>query len=295
LASVERLEQFQGKASSHDSPAATNRPEVGYTGMILSPRLWILGLGALCAVAQAAAPVSVMIVGVVHFGNPARDLHDVTMDDVLSPKRQVEIQNVIEALARFHPTRVMVEDDQARVDARYDQFRKGTLSPSRNEEVQLGFRLAKRAGLLRVDGIDVEGDFPYPALQAYAHAHGQTIILNQVNAGFTDQIAKIDAARRSGTIADLLIYMNRPSFVRDSQAPYRLALSIGNGSDQPAAELLTAWYRRNFAIEGNIAQRAQSGDHIVIFYGFGHAFLLRQFVSEMPGYRLVELSDYISP
>jgi hypothetical protein len=29
----------------------------------------------------------------------------------------------------------------------------------------------------------------------------------------------------------------------------------------------------------------------VAFYGAGHAFLLRQRVSEMPGYRLVEAND----
>jgi hypothetical protein len=259
-----------------------------------SSRLLILGLGMLSAAAHAAEPISVMIVGLVHFGNPARDLHDVTMDDVMAPKRQAEIQSVAEALARFRPTRVMVEDSQARVDTRYSAYLANTLSPSRNEEVQLGFRLAKRAGLPRVDGIDVEGDFPYPALQAFASSHGQAAILNQVDVGLAHQVDEIDAVRRSGTIANLLSYMNRPSFVRDSQAPYRMMLTIGSATDQPAADLLTAWYHRNFAIEANIAQRAQPGDRIIIFYGFGHAFLLRQFVSEMPGYRLVEFSDYVS-
>ena len=31
----------------------------------------------------------------------------------------------------------------------------------------------------------------------------------------------------------------------------------------------------------------------MVFYGSGHAFLLRQCVSETPGFRLVEPNDYL--
>jgi hypothetical protein len=31
----------------------------------------------------------------------------------------------------------------------------------------------------------------------------------------------------------------------------------------------------------------------VIFFGAGHAFLLRQCVAETPGYKLVEANDYL--
>jgi hypothetical protein len=41
-------------------------------------------------------------------------------------------------------------------------------------------------------------------------------------------------------------------------------------------------------------QRAKPGDRVVVFYGSGHAFLLRQCVSEMPGYRLIEANDYLA-
>jgi hypothetical protein len=40
--------------------------------------------------------------------------------------------------------------------------------------VQLGFRLAKAAGLQNVYGIDVDGDFPYDAVLDFAKAHGQS-------------------------------------------------------------------------------------------------------------------------
>jgi hypothetical protein len=70
-------------------------------------------------------------------------------------------------------------------------------------------------------------------------------------------------------------------------------LKVGGGTAQPGADLLTAWYKRNFYICANIVQFAKPGDRIVAFFGSGHEFLLRQCVSEMPGYKLVEPNDYL--
>jgi hypothetical protein len=43
----------------------------------------------------------------------------------------------------------------------------------------------------------------------------------------------------------------------------------------------------------NLVQLARPGDRIVVFYGSGHAFLLRQCVAETPGFRLVEANAYL--
>ena len=60
---------------------------------------------------------------------------------------------------------------------RYAKVLAGTLPPSRNEVVQVGFRLAQRVGLKEVNGIDVAGEFPYEAVAAFAKAHGQEGLL----------------------------------------------------------------------------------------------------------------------
>jgi hypothetical protein len=91
----------------------------------------------------------------------------------------------------------------------------------------------------------------------------------------------------------LLRLLNDPAMIRGGNAFYRTMLTIGGGSEQPGAELLTQWYRRNFLICANLVQRAKPGDHVVVFFGSGHSFLLRQCVSEMPGYKLVEANDYL--
>jgi hypothetical protein len=97
---------------------------------------------------------------------------------------------------------------------------------------------------------------------------------------------------RSGSIRDLLSLINTPVWIEKSQNPYRLLLAIGRGPTQPGADLLAAWYRRNFYISANVVQSVRPGDRVVIFYGAGHAFLLRQFISEMPNWILVEPNPY---
>lgn len=104
-------------------------------------------LAALPIAATAAEPVSVMIVGDFHMCNPGHDLHNVQADDMLAPKRQAEIAAVTAGLAKFRPTLVAVEWPADLTDQRYHAYLRGTLAPSHNEVVQLGFRLARSAGL----------------------------------------------------------------------------------------------------------------------------------------------------
>jgi hypothetical protein len=255
--------------------------------------LLAVAISILPTLCSAAEPVSVMIVGDFHMSNPGRDMHNMQADDMLEPKRQAEIVAVTDALAKFKPTLVAAEWPADIVDQRYADYLKGTLPPSHNEVVQLGFRLAKTARLKSFAGIDVDGDFPYDAVDAYAKAHGQSDILVSANVEVEKFVKAQDAALANGTVGGVLRFLNDPALIKEGNAFYRSTLWVGSGKDQPGADLLTQWYRRNFLICANLVQRAKPGDHVVVFYGSGHAFLLRQCVTEMPGYKLIEPNDYL--
>jgi hypothetical protein len=236
----------------------------------------------------------VMIVGVYHMSNPGRDLHNIAVDDVLTPRRQAEIAAAIAGLARFRPTKVATEWPADIVAERYPKYLAGTLAPSRNEVVQLGFRLAKTAGAQGVWGIDADGDFPYEPVQTYAKAHGQSALLDEQGAATDRMVREVEGvlATRNGTAAALR-YINDPTRVAASNSSYRTMLRVGAAQDQPGVDLLTAWYRRNFLICANLVQLTRPGDRVVVFYGFGHDFLLRQCVRETPGLKLVEPNAYL--
>ena len=257
---------------------------------------------ALHTIAQAAGPepqstapqpAQVMVVGLFHLANPGRDMHNVQVDDVLAERRQAELARITDGLARFAPTTVMFEWPAALTDERYAKYRAGTLGDSRNEVVQLGFRLASRMELDRVHGIDVEGEFPFGPVKAFADSHGQGA---RIDAGMAEVGRKVqDMSRRlaEGSIGSVLRHMNTPESAADSHAFYMDMLRYGDADEQPGAALVSAWYARNLAICARLLQALPAGGRAVVFYGDGHSYLLRQCVIEAPGVELVEANDFL--
>jgi hypothetical protein len=251
-------------------------------------------LAALLAAAPAfaaEAPVQVMIVADYHMAG-GHDMHNLVVDDINAPKRQAEVEAVTNALATFKPTAVVVEwsgDTQER----YAKYLAGTYGESHNEVVHLGFRLAHKMNLPTVAGIDVDGDFPYEPVDTYAKAHGQSAWLDKANDEVEAMVQRESAILAKGTVGDLLRDLNTPSSIARANGFYGAVLHVGGGTTQPGAELLTAWYHRNALICANLVQLAKPGDRIVVFYGSGHATLLRMCVSQTPGFELIEANDYL--
>jgi Family of unknown function (DUF5694) len=243
--------------------------------------------------APATPPIEVMIVGVFHMSNPGRDLHNVKVDDMQGSKRQTEIASVTDALARFKPNKVGVEWPEDVVAGRYKEYLNGTLPPSNNEVVQLGFRLAKSAKSEGVYSLDADGNFPYERVRNFAASHGLTPLLEGQSAMVEREIAEQTRVLNDRGVGAALRFLNEPNLIINSNGFYRTMLRVGAGEDQPGADLLAAWYHRNFLICANLIQLAKPGDHIVVFFGSGHALLLRQCVTEMPGFKLIEPNDYL--
>ena len=139
----------------------------------MRPR-FVLAVAALAMTLLAfdVPATEVMILGTYHMSNPGRDIHNLKADDVLVEKRQNELAAVAAGLAKFKPTKVAVEqpvDNGAPAKlAKYHDYLDGKLADSRNEVVQVGYRLAKAVKLPEVYGIDVDGDFPFEAVQKFA-------------------------------------------------------------------------------------------------------------------------------
>jgi hypothetical protein len=247
--------------------------------------------------AIAAEPVQVMILGTFHMDNPGHDLHNMKVDDVLTEKRQAELADVSTHLLRFKPTAVMLEaqrrDPGAATLPRYRDYLAGKLEPSRNEVVQVGYRLAKAAGLKETYGIDVDGDFPYEAVQKFADAHGKGAILVREGEKTDARLKEASEVLEKSTIGAALRYFNQPERMALDNGFYQAMLEIGSGDEQPGAALVAAWNKRNFEICARMIQLAHAGDRVVVLYGSGHAFLLRQCVAQTPGFQLVEPDSYL--
>lgn len=241
----------------------------------------------------APPPAQVIVVGLFHLDSPGQDMFNLQVDDVLSDKRQAELARVVDGLARFGPDAVMVEWPTPVTDERYAAFRAGTLAPSRNEVVQLGFRLAAQRGLEKVHGIDMPGEFPFEPVQAFAGSHGQGERLGALMASMGQEVQALNERIAAGSIGAVLRYMNTPERLQEHHGLYIDMLRFGEGDQQPGAALASAWYARNLNICARMLQTLPPGGKAVVFYGEGHAHLLRRCAIEAPGVELVEANEYL--
>lgn len=257
------------------------------------------------AVAQTPEPepVEVMILGTYHFGNPGQDLHNARVDPVTTPDKQAQLEAVAEGLARFRPTAIAVErvapDQTTLLDPRFPAFTPADLLTNPDERTQIAYRLAHRLGLTRVYAIDEqdrEGQpsyFPFEDVQAWAQAHDRMDDLGAMHAEVAAMMADLERRQSSETVGQLLAAFNAPERVASDQGFYARLMAFGAGDEQPGAFLNGRWYTRNAMIFARLMQVARPGDRIVVVYGAGHGFWLRQMVETMPGFQLVEPNDYL--
>lgn len=255
--------------------------------------LLVLCLVLNATVAHAAEPARVVLVATYHFSNPGQDQANVDSVDVSVPARQAELQAVADALARFEPTLVGVEWPADTARAEYAQYLDGSLPPSTNEVVQLGFRLARQRGLAQVHGLDVPGDFPFEAVQTWAQANGRTDALDALMTQAQAITGRITTLQATHTIGGVLREMNTPQAIDESASFYAEFLRYGSGEVQPGVVLNAAWAQRNFGICARLLQVLKPGDRAVVFYGQGHVHLLRQCLGVAPGIKLVEANEFI--
>jgi hypothetical protein len=260
---------------------------------ILSALLLALSSFTASAAEPAVAPARVVVVGTYHFSNPGKDMANVQAVDVTTPARQAELQAITERLAKFEPDVVAVEWPAEVVDERYRRYLDGSLPPSSNEVVQLGFRMAKQRGLERVHGLDVDGDFPFEPVQLWAKANGRTSALDAALERVRSITERITAMQATHTIGEVLREMNTPQAIDEGQHFYMDLLRYGDGADQPGVALNAAWQARNFGICARLLQALEPGDHAVVFYGQGHVASLLRCLQDTPGIQVEAANDYL--
>src|SRR5438874_9186939 len=258
-----------------------------------------LALGAAFPAASQQSPAparaEVLVLGVYHMANPGHDIFNMQADDVLAPKRQSEIAQLIEVLKRFHPTKIAIEADLGddRIAQRYTDYLAGKHELTRNEVEQIGFRLAKELGHKTVYPADADGEFPWQHLVNYAKASGRSKELDAISSGWGDMVKAQGDYLNSHTVLETLLFMNSDERVTRDVGLYYRAAQLGEPYDWAGADLVSDWFRRNMRIYGNISHLVDSpNERVLVIFGSGHLGWLQRDFANNPDLRLRKLAEF---
>ena len=136
--------------------------------------------------------------------------------------------------------------------------------------------------------------FPYDKVEAFANSNQQEARLAAGRAWGTRITAEFEKAQKTRSVRELLIKLNAPQRAKEEmESFYYPALAIDDSKKQPGAELNVGWYQRNAKIFAKKNLAAKPGDKILVVFGAGHNYWLRHFVNQMPGYKLVDVNNYL--
>ena len=267
---------------------------------------------------QMTKKPTIMILGSTHLANDGLDYFNTKMDDVRAPKRQREIEQLVEQLQEFKPTKIALERDVIFDDAtngNYQEYLKGTYELERDEHNQIGFRLAKQMGHPKLYCVDYRMDYrkndpfiPWDEFDrsvmdffTFAKEHNQEHLIPSppIIEGKTTQ----DETGRNWieseeyiSIIDMYIRDNEPENRRvDHQMYLRWIARIGLGDQYPGANWVShSWYDRNLKIYVNLTRITESADdRILLIIGAGHVYLIQQFFEESGDYTIESPLKYL--
>lgn len=263
-----------------------------------------------------SSKTQVMILGTFHFAYPNLDrikTKDPDKIDFSTPERQKEIEELVQQLAKFKPTKIAVEMQtwtQAKNDSLYNEYLKGSFSLPINESYTLGFRLAKLLGLERVYCVDDWGN-----INEYFDGNNKTVfkpkaekvsMLNKLEA-YSDSLLKIGSEKISedsgkkdsgpNTLQNILYKINQPEKIKNDHSAYLKGLFLfeEEKGDYTGVDWISAsWFNRNLRIFRNIQRITDKpGDRILVIYGSGHLYLLTNFLEASSNYTIVPVLDFL--
>ena len=255
---------------------------------------------------------TIMILGSSHLANPGVDSVNPKIDDVLAPKRQREIEQLVKQLREFKPTKLAFEIDDSRsaeINATYQDYLNGTYKLKRYESDQIGFRLAKQMGHSKVYCVDYFRDDPIIRediderlvnYDAFAETNGQEHLLSSPSP--TEGKITQDADGRTWVVREkyesmieMYIRINRDEGVRKNLRDYLRIARIGLQDAYPGANWVAHfWYNRNLKTFVNLTRITESEDErILLIIGAGHLGFLKQIVEDSEVYHIESPLQYL--
>ena len=248
-----------------------------------------------------------MVLGVFHFSNPGLDSYKPKFPfNILEEKRQKELNELLERIAIYKPTKILLEWSRIKSDSaansRYQAYLSDNfdLSDKTNEVYQIGFKLAKKLNHERIFcsdanaewfGVDLDWD-NYDDV-AYLKSRGQ--LKKSIRYDFNSFYELSDSLKTIQTLSEHLNMINgTENRLKDHQA-YLTGIIEGAGDNYLGADAVANWYRRNLRIFANAYDLTNfdQEERLLLIYGSGHVWQLRQLFTDSPDFDYIEVNEFL--
>ncbi|MBX2821840.1 MAG: hypothetical protein KTR29_19235 [Rhodothermaceae bacterium] len=270
--------QKEGREEGNDEVLQTERTEIEYP------------------IAEVA------ILGTFHFQSNVDAYKRKYHVDISSEKTQKEIQELLDHLKAFQPTKIALEapiSKQERLDSLYQEYRKGNFELPVPEMYQLGFRLAEQLEHPHIYGVDTQAPFHMETRVAdwdqYAKETGLYDKWKYFDAYFREKYAMSDSLKTTMSLLHYYSFLNSKE-VEDVSGQDKLngMIQLGAGDTYIGADGITKDFRRNLRIYTNMLSLIESDDdRILMIYGSSHKRILRRFFEDSMEFTYVDISPYL--
>lgn len=225
----------------------------------------------------------VMLIGVFHFANPGQDVVKTDILDVMAEDSQAYLQELSRRIVEtYRPTRILLEYTAEReelVQGRYAAYLEGNFELSENEVYQLGFRIAKIAGGIPIEGFDDTsvGWQAEPLFEIMPEAAPE--VQRSFQALIKEMTDLQSELQSTKTLQELLRFYNDPEFDRQNKDTYLLLNPVATPGNYEGAESSASWWSRNFRMYANVQRAAVPGERVLVIAGQGHTAILRDFLA----------------
>lgn len=248
----------------------------------------------------------VLLVGTFHFGYPNLDAHKVAKEDqvdILSEEKQKEVVELVDYIARFRPTKIVVEGglNSGYLLRRFERWQKGEEALRAEEIDQLAFRLMERFNLDTLYGCDATG-----LTDNLLQSEDSTVMNKYLSEIFADYDWQSDDPMDALytrwyeqltqyslklNLLEYFKYLNAEETIKRMHGAYLIGdfkLDDFKGADA----LALYWYSRNLRIFRRVQEiGAGPDDRVLVLFGAGHIAILKEQFEASPEYEVVLFSD----
>jgi hypothetical protein len=229
-----------------------------------------------------AEPARVMLVGMFHFANPGRDTVKSRVINVMTPANQAYLDGLAMRVAEFRPTDVLAEcspADQIQYDQKFRDYVGGRFELPSNETYQIGFRVAKFAGLSGVICFD-ENAIGWNAQPLFDYMDRKLPQRKrELEAMYRALSESADKEQSTLTLSQLLHLANDPTRDAMNKGLYVGTNDVDAGGGFAGADASASWWHRNFRMYANIQKVAAPGRRVIALGGQGHTAILKDMLA----------------